>query len=193
MTHNELRERILAADDSLTVGDVVDPDLLEVVPEAIAQAFADLVIAWGPDRAWGEEPILGKDTSITLGHRRGHHIAAHPEWVGYSTEDAAEILRTEIEGTLLHELGHAIWRIAVEADKGLAAQLREAIEADGPVTDYLGHGNAKRDAAQEQWAEAFRWWVSAGAWTNGDEFAAHFGAWSDLVEAALDAAESWEA
>jgi len=182
----ELREKILAADSGLTVADIVDLDLLAELPEAIVEAFSPLRVVWGKNRFWGKEAFLGKEDHIELGHKRGHHVAAHPAWAGFEVEDAAEILRVELEGTLLHELGHSVLHIAMADEPDVMVAVKQAMEQDGPVTEY--YGQTERDVADEQFAEAFRWWV-----VGGESFEAENPAWTNAINDALDAAEGWSA
>lgn len=159
-----LRIRILNAGD-VCVRELIAEHVAVRIPRFLRDAFLGMRVRWSDDRAWGHSFRLGDD-DVRLGHRRGDHIATRP-WVHGLTEgDAEEVLRLALEGTALHELGHAVldaYSQCAGVDfesylQGLAA----SFVADGPVSSYFGHGphGSDEDALHEMYAEAFRYFVA---------------------------------
>jgi len=179
----DLRTRILDADDTLRVAEILQ-ELDADVPVEIGAQFLALTVRWGDERFWGEAPKLGAESHITLGSKRGHHIAMHPDLAGWDDDDASEILRIEVEGTLLHELGHCLLDAAIESDAEVMRVVEAAAKAEPGVSTYAGAGERKRDRLHEQFAEAFRWWHA-----DPDGFADRFPSWDDAVAEVLSAAD----
>lgn len=156
-----LRERILLADPDLKVSDIVKTPLNRL-PAKVSKTFLSMRIRWGDNRFWGTSFHLG-DEFVGLGHRRGDHYATFPEIHGVSERQAEEVLRAQLEGTLLHELGHAVLDAAGAVDEWGPALARAALE-DGAPSTYYGHGKmAVEDQLHEMFAEAFRYWVTGHA------------------------------
>lgn len=164
-----LRERILEADPTLRVRDIVRSKLLAQVPKAVRESFLRMRIDWQPNRAWGTSFQIG-EASVKLGHRQGDHLASYPQVHGLTDERSEELLRLQVEGVLLHELGHAILDRALSDARRtpkLWKQMAEAALADGAPSTYRGHCVGGRcltalspnDVLHEMFAEAFRWWA----------------------------------
>lgn len=145
---------ILAAKPGIKVGRVVSPAVLACLPKRLRAFFANLVIQWRKDReVWGLSFELD-ETTVQLGHFKGHHIATNPEVCGFSRELADEILRIEVEGVLLHELGHCIYTAFEHAGiKNLARRWAVALQSEGVASTY----GAK--SAPEGAAEAVRYFL----------------------------------
>ncbi len=175
-----LRTRLLAADPSLLVREVVHPQILELVGAPIAPIFGQMHIAWQPNRAWGHSFQLGTDKFVRLGHRRGDHVASYPQVHGLTSRQAEEFLRLQVEGTLVHELGHAV----LDAAGAVAGQraFREAVaQRLPPPSTYEGLESLQGfDLFHEQFAEAFRWVLGARAAHQAPP--GPVGAWERLVD-----------
>lgn len=160
-----LRERILMA-GPVKVAEILDLDVLRRLPPTIGPAFAGMRIEWISSRVWGLSFQLG-DEVVKLGHRRGDHIASRPWIHGLSLEEGEEFLRLSVEGTALHELGHAVldaYKAAIgpRTYDAFLAGFKEAVLLEGPPSSYFGHeANASwEDALHEVYAEAFRYMLS---------------------------------
>ncbi len=154
-----LRQRILDADPTLTVADIVSPAVLRRINARWAIPFAQMRIEWTPNRAWGLSFKIG-DPIVRVGHKRGHHIAQHPDVHGISPELATEVVRLEVEGTLLHELGHALFDVHRAADPTVTQAFQMAMQRHGPVSSYQGMdvtSMSEDDVLHENVAEAVRW------------------------------------
>jgi len=158
MRRNGLRNQILAADPGLRVRDILHPEIAQRLPSAIAAVFMPMRVVWANNRSWGLSFRLG-DPTVTVGHRRGDHVAGLPEAHGYSPQAAAEFLRKEVVGTLLHELGHAVVDAAPRDAVEAAASVTRGVQ---PPSTYEGHDVAAMspfDLFHERMAEAIRWWL----------------------------------
>lgn len=157
-----LRQRILSA-GPVKVGELLSQTTFDRLPAAIGPAFASMKVRWDDNRAWGHSFMLG-DEYLRLGHRRGDHIAMRPHVHGLTEEQAEDILRAALEGTALHELGHAVLEAyrtiyGEAAFRSFMVGLREAALQDGPVSTYFGAeaSTSWEDALHEVYAEAFRY------------------------------------
>lgn len=155
-----LLERLLAADPALLVWDVVRPQVLSSLPPGVRERFGILRLRWEDTReVWGLSFDLLTEDSVRVGHVRGHHIGQHPRVHGYTPAQAARIIRAEVEGVLLHELGHALVSLleipGVERD--WLEDMRRAVALEGAASTY-GQGDVHEEAA-----EAFRWWAMSHA------------------------------
>lgn len=160
-----VRTRILAGDDTLTVREIVLPELMKPLPLGLRDEFGDMRIEWMPNRAWGLSFALGEER-VRLGHRRGDHLAMYPRLTGYTDAEATRVLRVQIGGTLLHELGHAVLDAYLEQHPTAMQEVMAAALKDGVFSDYRGMtGDAmpSEDAAHEMWAEAFRYLLHGDA------------------------------
>lgn len=163
----DLRERILTADPTLKVKDIVRPKLLSRLPKSIARQVGAMKIDWQPNRLWGISYQLG-DATIRLGHKLGDHVASFPHVNGLSDAQAGEVLRIEVEGPILHETGHAVFDRAMANSGDTRGWYMEAARAavkDGAPSTYRGQcvggrGDALStdDKLHEMFAEAFRYW-----------------------------------
>ena len=163
-----VRERILAGDDTLTVREIVLPALMRPLPARLRDEFGDMRIEWMPNRVWGLSFELG-DNRVKLGHRRGDHLATFPRLTGYSVADATNVLRVQIGGVLLHELGHAVLDAYLAEYPTAIQDVMAAALKDGVFSDYrgmTGDGMPAADAAHEMWAEAFRYLLHDDAKLN---------------------------
>lgn len=157
-----LLERLLSAAPGIRVNEVVDGNVLIHLPMDLAILFGQKTIKWRTDReVWGLSFDLLKDMTVELGHVRGHHIAARPEYHGVTVTFAQGIVCKELEGTLLHELGHAVltyWKDTQPARRNTWRDFLKAfvyaLEQEGCPS---GYGN---DDTHEAFAEAFRWWAA---------------------------------
>lgn len=158
----QLTQRILDCADDILVSEIVFPDRLAKIPPNIRQLYARMVIQWANNRSWGLSFNLG-DKHVTLGHRRGDHLATYP-WLHNLTKNDAEILiRSQIEGTLLHELGHAVFDVYLLDHDGYR-EAAQAVLADDVPSSYRGQEPDGKDdylKLHELVAEAFRYWCHA--------------------------------
>lgn len=184
-----LRKRILSAAPGIRVGEVVSVQTLRRLPPTVAHTFAAMTIEWLPNRVWGESFQLG-DRVLRLGHRQGDHVAMQPGYHGIPGRVAERLLRLQVEGSALHELGHALLdaacarmnAVGLDAQQVLSAVQAVAQQPVRPST-YQGHsGRCKTllDVAHEQFAEAFRWWAM-----HPTRFRREFPVWARLVDRVL--------
>ena len=160
MQPKSVRLRILESDPTLRVDEIVLKPLMRHLPDSIADLFGPMTVDWQPNRSWGLSFRLGVDDQIKLGHRRGDHLATHPFLHGYSDAEAEKILRIQVGGTALHELGHALLDDYLDHDRSVMKRLAEAALTDGLFSDYRGmrsEGMSNDDVLHEMFAEAFRY------------------------------------
>ena len=153
-------KRILQASPDLRVRDIVAQERLANLPKGLRARFEPMSIQWSDNRSWGQSFALGEHR-VVLGHRRGDHYATHPHLYGVSARAAEEVLRQQVEGTLLHELGHAIFDEVLKRSEDPLHMAREVLEAEGPLSTYQGLkvDESPDDALHEAVAEAFRYWI----------------------------------
>ena len=154
-----LTERILDAADGVRVHEIVHKERMRKLPAPLRTSFSNMVIQWNPNRAWGSSFALG-DTHVNIGHRRGDHLATYPWLFDLSANDAERLLCLQLEGTLLHELGHAVFDEYLKEHPGYPEAARAALK-DGPPSAYRGQDVANMDPddlLHEMFAEAFRYW-----------------------------------
>lgn len=155
-----LLDRLLRADPGVLVKDVIDRSIARTIPATVWANFGCRPIDWRDDReVWGLSFDLLRSESVQLGHVRGHHIASRPEYVGLTPKQAEWIVRREVEGTLLHELGHAVWEFALRQlppgeVQGVRGELRGALDEEGVPSTYAGDD-------EEAAAEMFRWYLAS--------------------------------
>jgi hypothetical protein len=185
-TQTALTKRILDAATDITVGEVVAQPRLKRIPPHVRALFSEMLIQWAPNRAWGLSFKLGAP-SVTVGHRRGDHIATYPWLHNLTPNDAERLLRLQIEGTLLHELGHAIFdQYLRNHDDGMKRAAKAAL-SDGAPSSYRGQdvsGMAPEDLLHEMFAEAFRYWCH-----NDPDLRESMPAWTSLVNDVVANAE----
>ena len=137
-------------------------------------------ILWDNNRSWGKSFQIG-DKGVLIGHRRGDHIASYPHLHGLTDEQAGEYLRVSIEGTLLHELGHAVLDQLRKKDKHIMRDIAKvALNAESPMSTYRGHDPEQMSAEallHEIFAEAFRYWCH-----NDPTLREQFPMWHQLVD-----------
>ena len=173
-----LSTRILDAAPDIRVEEIVYPARLRQIPANVRRVFAPLYIEWAPNRAWGSSFQLGADR-VTIGHRRGDHLATFPWLHDLAEKEAERLLRLQIAGTLLHELGHAIFDLYLQTHKGFKSAAQAAIH-DGAPSTYRGQdvtGMSPEDLLHEMFAEAFRYWCH-----NDPDLRESLPAWTALAE-----------
>ena len=176
-----LTQRILDADADIQVKEIVDPRRLKQLPPRIRDLFGAMLVKWAPKRAWGLSFQIG-DPTVIVGHRRGDHIATFPWLHDLSANEAERLLRLQIEGTLLHELGHAVFDLYLKDHNGYAQAAQAALK-DDPPSSYRGQDVDQMDAKEllhEMFAEAFRYWCH-----NDAELVATYPTWHALVDDAV--------
>ena len=175
-----LRKRILDCDPTMYVRDIVSYDNISRLPDHIGEQFMSMKVLWDNNRSWGKSFNLG-DKGVLIGHRRGDHIASYPHLHGLSEEDATEYLRRSIEGTLLHELGHAVLDHLRKRRKGIMKEIgKVALDGEPPISTYRGHDPEQMSGEQlihEIFAEAFRYWCH-----DDPQLRAQFPRWHQLVD-----------
>lgn len=138
-----------------------------VLPEWVRERFYPREIAWREDReVWGISFDLKGDDPIEVGHFRGHHLATWPQAYDYTEAEAWRVLRIEVEGVLLHELGHALVGYGHEVRgeawlRAVTVRFLAAVQAKGWPTGYAAGAGGGRGDVHEGVAEAFRWWSVA--------------------------------
>lgn len=175
-----LRKRILDCDPTMYVGDVVAYNNIAALPKHIADSFMRMSIMWDNNRSWGKSFRLG-DKGVLIGHRRGDHIASYPHLHGLTEDQAEEYLRVSIEGTLLHELGHAVLDQLRMKDRSIMKDIAKvALSVEPPMSSYRGHDpqqmNAE-DLIHEIFAECFRYWCH-----NDPILREQFPVWHQLID-----------
>ena len=182
----ELRERIVQADPTLTVGEILSPDVAErlaTIAPAVADIFSTRKIRWSDKRDyWGLSWDLTRAKFIDLGSMRGHHISDRPAYSDVGEDEAEWIVAREAEGRLLHELGHAV----LTAYQGYHPELyadtqerfHEACEVEGLPSTYGG------EDGHEQFSEALRLWAY-----DPERFHLEFPMQAAVVEEVLEGAE----
>lgn len=159
-TRTPLTERILAAAPGIKVAEIVDSSRMARLPSALQRFFGNMEVEWATNRAWGSSFQLGA-TTVTLGHRRGDHLATYPWLYDFSATDAERLLRLQLEGTLLHELGHAVFDSYLRTGAPGYREAAQAALTDGAPSAYRGQdvsGMDPDDVLHEMVAEAFRYW-----------------------------------
>jgi hypothetical protein len=153
-------QRILLAAPNMRVDEIVSSNLLNALPKHIRDPFAAMKIVWADNRSWGESFQWGSK-SVKVGHRRGDHLAMHPHLFGVDSKDAEAILCVQIEGTILHELGHSLLDRALKRDPKIMRACVSLMNTEGPMSTYVGHdkGMSEVDKAHEAFAEGFRYAV----------------------------------
>lgn len=151
-------QRILSATPNMRVDEIVSSSLLDALPKRIRGPFAAMKIVWSDNRSWGESFQWGSK-SVKVGHRRGDHFAMHPHLFGVDPKDAEAILCIQIEGTILHELGHSLLDEALKRDPKIMRACVNMMNIKGPMSTYIGHDKrmSEADKAHEAFAEAFRY------------------------------------
>lgn len=168
------------------VSDLVDPRLLSRLSEDVRENFLEKTVQWENARAWGHSFSFG-DKTISLGHRRGDHLSTHPHLYGLTEEQAFRILQYQLEGTLLHELGHALLD-AFPSDlfSYTMTAIPKCVRKEGALSTYKGmdpEGISHVDVAHEQFAEAFRYWCH-----DNPLLRKRFPMWHRLVDQVLESA-----
>lgn len=177
-----LTQRILDCADDMRVCEIVDQTRMDALPANIAALFGPMQVVWGPNRSWGLSFQIG-DPCVTIGHRRGDHLATYPWLHNLSAKEAERLLCAQIEGTLLHELGHAIFDLYLKAHDGYKQAAKAALK-DGPPSAYRGHeieNMSANELLHEMFAESFRYWCH-----RDDNLQAMFPTWDRLVSDAVD-------
>ena len=184
-----LRQRILNGASDLRVDQIIHPDTMRRIPPPLDEQFGSMIIKWLPNRSWGQSFALPKCTSegcslgdkhLLLGHRRGDHIAMHPEIHGLDEYQATEFLRRQVEGTCLHEFGHAILdKLSTQEAKPLMRRVR----GSRSLSTYQGMGDRKMspyDIFHEDFAEATRYYLAAPEFVSR-----RYPEWSKVVQHVL--------
>lgn len=154
--------RIVNGESDIRVCEVVSDAVRQRMAPEIARVFGHMRIEWLNNRSWGLSFAWGDDV-VRVGHKRGHHIAQMPAAHGISAAIADEIVRLEVEGTLLHELGHALLDMH---GLHMLALAQTCYDREGPCTTYEGQTPASasiQDRLHECFAEAVRWHLMGAA------------------------------
>ena len=170
-------QRILLATPNMRVDEIVSASLLNALPRHIREPFAAMKVVWADNRSWGESFQWGAK-SVTVGHRRGDHLATHPHLFGIDPRDAEAILCTQIEGTILHELGHALLDAALVKNPNIMRECVRLMKTEGTLSTYVGHDKrmSEADKAHEAFAEAFRY-----ALHQDKKLMGQYPGWNELV------------
>lgn len=175
-----VRERILAADHTLRVRDILLPEHTHRLSEPLLDLFLPMRITWIDNRVWGESFHLG-DKVVRLGNRRGDHLTTHPHLHGLDEAEAEILLRYQIAGTLLHELGHAIVAtLSPSYQEKVLTVATTLMKRKGLSTYGYGMPYKPEDpfaAEHECLAEAFRYWCH-----DDPKLRAEYPEWHDLVD-----------
>ena len=153
---SDVLERIINADSDILVRDIVSVGILASLPSKLAANFGDMLIRWDADRSYNGLSFGLDESIVHLGNVKGHQMGQHPAAHGLTPEQSCWIVCTELEGVLLHELGHAMideymQRVDEKATKRKWAKI---IEAEGAVSTY--------DLDEDECiAEAVRWYIAA--------------------------------
>lgn len=179
-----VRERILEADETLRARDVLLPEATRRLPEAIARPFGAMTIKWLDNRLWGQSFVLGAKT-VHLGNRRGDHLATHPHLYGVEAQEAERLLRAQVGGTLVHELGHALVESLPQDVQTTVLSVADSLSRREGMSSYgysMPHKpNDPYAQAHECLAEAFRYWC------HGDEqLRRQYPGWHQLVDAMME-------
>ena len=155
-----LTQRILNSDPGIRVDEIVEAQALTQLPPRIGQRFADKVIKWRNDReVWGLSFDLIRSTYIPHGSMKGHHLADRPDYLGMSDADGEWVLVKEVEGTLTHELGHAVFGCYEQfygptRYQELRKALKHASKREGLASTYGGAD------LHEVFSENMRLWMA---------------------------------
>lgn len=165
----------------MRVDEIVSAHLLGALPRHIREPFGAMKIVWADNRSWGESFQWGSK-SVTVGHRRGDHLATHPHLFQISPRDAEAILCIQIEGTILHELGHALLNAALTKNPNILRECVRLMKTEGTLSAYVGHDKKMSDAdkAHEAFAEAFRY-----ALHQDKQLMAQYPRWNELVRSVI--------
>ena len=155
-----LTERILNGDPGVRVTEIVEPAALAQLPPGIRARFDSKTIRWRKDReVWGLSFDLTRAQYIEHGSMKGHHLADRPDYLGMSEADARWVLVKEIEGTLTHELGHAVLQAYERLEgparyKDVRRSLQAAVDREGFASTYGGLD------LHEAFSENMRLWMA---------------------------------
>lgn len=161
-----LRDQVLVA-GSLRVVDIINRKLIDGGPDSmpmpIAACLSEMEVEWIDNRTWGLSFQFG-DAAVRLGHRMGDHLATRPDIYGMSDYAAAELLRLQLEGVILHETGHAVLDKVLQGvndPDALWDQLIVEMHDEPPISTYTGHSAnmSERDILHEIFAESFKYTV----------------------------------
>jgi hypothetical protein len=179
-----IRDRILAADETLRARDILLPEATRCLPDVIARPFGAMTIKWLDNRTWGQSFELGAKV-VHLGNRRGDHLATHPHLYGVEAKEAERILRAQVGGTLVHELGHALVEsLPKEVQQTVLSVADSLCRRDGMSTYGYNMPHKPNDPyaqAHECLAEAFRYWCHAD-----ERLRQQYPGWHQLVDAMME-------
>ena len=178
----DLRQRLLHSDPNITVSMIMHNAAPVNLPSWLINTVWPMAITWGHNRNWGLSYTLGVDSTLTLGHVRGHHIGTNPTALGLSEEAALIIMCLELQGVILHETGHAVLDAAQKADPDIT-ELLDLFDTVALPSTYKGHGLLNGyDRHHECFAETFRWYA-----VNRSQIDTDFPEAAQLVHIALAA------